>query len=388
MAQNQSLEIVTRREILGLVAVGAAIGVIGVALVALGLLPMRAGLAGTLLLFIIVFFGHLQWRYGPLRSAVRRIDSEDFEGALELLESYLASSTDRAGRPRQLAQVLKASCLFYLELYDAAIELSSDVLKNADCESLRFFAQNNLVSCYICQSKPLKANSERSKILTMGVTNDAKREALINIGLCYMNAEFFREAVETWDEALKLFPDDEQKAYVLGFQAACYNRIRSYDSALERVAEARALGPRAALTRAILLDNNAFALANKKERLDEALSMVHEAFSLKIPAAGPHLHMTSGEVHYARGEFDEALAELRAAIDRIAPRDKNSHQKAYLTLGKILQAQGKPDEAREALNKAISIDPTKTLAVHAQQVLRDPGTYNTAVSKPGQVLKT
>ena len=388
MNRDHLIEIVTKREIMGLVAVGVGLGLIGAIITLLKLVPTQTGIAGTVLAFVVVFLGHMQWRYGPLKTAVAQISDEDFDNALVTLEGYLAKGFDRQGRPQSLAKILKASCLFYQEKFEEAIELSTDVLKNTDCNHIKFFAQNNLVSCWICQKKPLKANSERAKILTMSVSNDAKREALVNVGLCYMNNEFFREAAETWDEALKLFPDNEQKAYILGFQAACYNRIRSYDSALEKVTEANGLSPRAALTKAILLDNEAFALANKKEDLDRALQLCKDAFALKVPAAEPHLHMSLGEVHYARGEFDLALEELNCALQKIAKRDKNSHQKAYLTLGKIHQARGNLDEAKEALNQAISIDPSKTLAVHAQQILRDPETYNTAVSKPGQVLKT
>ncbi len=386
MSQDHQIEIVTKQEIMGLVGIGAGLGVLGALVTLLKLVPTQTGIAGTVLAFVFVFLGHMHWRYGPLKKAVGQISDEDFEGALSTLDGYLAKSFDRKGRTQDLAKVLKASCLFYQEKLDEAIEMSNDVLKNADCAHIKFFAQNNLVSCWICQHKPLKANSERAKILTMSVSNDAKREALVNVGLCYMNMEFFREAAETWEEALKLFPDNEQKAYILGFQAACYNRIRSYDSALERVAEAKGLSPRAALTKAILMDNEAFALANKKEDLDRALQLCKDAFALKVPAAEPHLHMSLGEVHYARGEFDLALEELNCALAKIAKRDKNSHQKAYLTLGKIHQARGNIEEAKEALNQAISIDPSKTLAVHAQQVLRDPETYNTAVSKPGQVI--
>lgn len=387
MNQSHSIKIVSSREVAILVAIALCLGLLGTTITLLGLLPMQTGIAATILLFLLVFLGHVKWRYGPLKTAVSSISAGDFHYAQNLLEQYLSKSFDRMGRSRDLARVLRASCLFYLEEYEEALEISQKVIKSSDCDSIQFFAQCNIASCCICLQKPLKANSERDKILTMSMSKDAKREALINIGLCYLNFEFFKEASETWEEALELSPDNEERAYILGFQSTCANRVRDYTKALEKVSQAKKLSARANLTKAILMDNEAFALANKKEELDKALQLCKDAFALGVPVAEPHLHMTLGEVHYARGEFDLALEELQCSLNKIAKRDKNSHQKAYLTLGKIHQARGNQAEAQEALNQAISIDPSKTLAVHAQQILRDPASYNTAVSSPGQVLQ-
>jgi len=380
MNANKQLNVFSTKEIGKLV--GSAIVLVIVALIIswLKLLPVKTttGIAG--LLFIMLCLGCAKYRYIPIKKSIGLIDDGKFEEALAILDNYLNRKANSASNGEIVANILKASCLFYLEKFEEAIELSQAIIKDTNNEEIIFLTRNNLISSAIAILKPMKAKSEVTKLLTMDISDSSKRDALVNIGLCYMNAEFFKEAVDVWDEGINLSKSDEQKAHLLGLQSACHNRLKKYTLALEKIEETVNLKKETDLTKAILFDNEAFALANKGERLDDALQLCLDGFALNVKAAEPHLHMSLGEVRYARGEFDEAIKELDTAITKITSRDRNSHQKACLILGKIYQAQGKNAEAEEAFNKAIAIDPEKTIAQQAQQIMAKPE-LNTAFYK-------
>lgn len=384
---SNRLSVFSKQEMIKLAGSAIILCIAGMATAWLRLLPVKTAIGITGLLFIVLCLGCAYMRYIPLNKAIGLLSDGEFEKALATVEKYLSHKSNSTGNGACVAKVLKSNCLFYLEKFEEAASLSTEILKTSENEEILFFARNNLISCSIALVKPMKANAEITKLLTMDVTDTSKRDALTNIGLCYMNAELFKEAIDTWNEALNLSEDGEHKAHMLGLQAACLNRLRKYDEALDKLTVAKSQTIETNLTQAIIYDNEAFALANKKERLDEALELCKKGFALNVPAAEPHLHMSLGEVHYARGEFTVAVEELEYAITKISDRDKNSHQKAYLILGKIYQAQGKDKEAEEALNRAITIDPEKTIAQQAQQIIAEPEVYNTALYKASDLEK-
>ena len=384
---SNKLSLFSKQEIVKLAGSAVILAVAGMTVAWLKIIPEKTAIGIIGLLFVMLCLGCAYFRYIPLNKAIGFLSDEDFDKALETVDKYLSQKSNATGNGALVANILKANCLFYKEQFEEAAALSTKILKTTETEEILFFARNNLISCSIAMTKPMAANAEVTKLLTMNVTDSSKRDSLTNIGLCYMNSEFFKEAISTWDEALNLSIDDEHKAHVLGFQAACLNRLRKYDEALDKISETKSMTIETNLTQAIIYDNEAFAFANKRERLDEALELCKKGFALKVDAAEPHLHMSLGEVHYARGEFSLAIEELEYAITKISERDRNSHQKAYLILGKIYQAQGKEKEAQEALNRAISIDPEKTIAQQAQQIIAEPEVYNTALYKPSDLAK-
>jgi tetratricopeptide (TPR) repeat protein len=384
---NNRLSVFSTKEVVKLAGSAIILALGGMSLAWLRLVPVKTAIGVTGLLFIMLCLGCAYLRYIPLNKAIGLLADGEYDKALATIEKYLSHKSNASGNGALVAKVLKSNCLFYLGKFEEAAEISTEILKSTDNEEILFFARNNLISSLIELTKPMKANSEVTKLLTMDVTDTSKRDALTNIGLCYMNSEFFKEAINCWNEALNLSEDGEHKAHMLGLQAACLNRLRKYDEALEKLEEAKSQTIETNLTQAIIYDNEAYALANKNERLDEALELCKKGFELKVSAAEPHLHRSLGEVHYARAEFAAAVEELKYAISKIAKRDKNSHQKAYLILGKIYQAQGKDKEAEEALNWAISIDPEKTIAQQAQKIMAEPEVYNTAFYKVSDLEK-
>ena len=80
----------------------------------------------------------------------------------------------------------------------------------------------------------------------------------------------------------------------------------------------------------------------------------HAAEPEPAPANDPHFEdLSKGEAHAEAGEYQEALA----CFMRILESDSN-HSEAYNNVGAVCWQLGKPDEARNFLEKALQCDPT------------------------------
>lgn len=97
--------------------------------------------------------------------------------------------------------------------------------------------------------------------------------------------------------------------------------------------------------------NNAAALAaERKVRLDEALTWARKAISL-APQNSSYLG-TLGMVHNARGETGEAVKILEQVAMSKAPRAE-----ALFVLGELREREGRKDAAADAYRRALTIEP-------------------------------
>ena len=93
-----------------------------------------------------------------------------------------------------------------------------------------------------------------------------------------------------------------------------------------------------------------YTLANRTERYDEALELIQRALAIK--PNDPAIRDSLGWVLYKRGEYDEALSHLRAAMNTMPDPEVAAH------LGEVLWATGKEDEARSIWQDAIDNNPS------------------------------
>jgi len=93
-----------------------------------------------------------------------------------------------------------------------------------------------------------------------------------------------------------------------------------------------------------------YTLANRTERYDEALELIQRA--LEIKPNDPAIRDSLGWVLYKRGEYDEALGHLRAAMNTMPDPEVAAH------LGEVLWATGEEDEARSIWQNAIDDNPS------------------------------
>lgn len=89
------------------------------------------------------------------------------------------------------------------------------------------------------------------------------------------------------------------------------------------------------------------------ERLDEAEQACRKALEMDPHAVNALL--TIGWIRHSQNRDDEAMAMFR----RVLEEGRGTHDApAWLSIGKLLRRQGKFEEARRAIEKALAIDPT------------------------------
>jgi tetratricopeptide (TPR) repeat protein len=303
---------------------------------AMGMLPIKQAVALGVTIFLLGLIFHMVWRYKPLNEAAALLDEGRFAAAQYVLQGYLSKPLHRGGRARRRALFLHAQASWYLGETEQALEDVNTLLEKSDGPLLEVLCRNLEVACYVQMRKPLKVHETMRILLAVdGMTERQKWESRIHVAICAMNEELFHDAIEFLEAAEKACNDNTRKAYIFGMLAACYNRVKDYMRALGAVQDGRKLGPEDALTRSLLLDNFAFAKANLKQDLEEALTACEEGLALNVQAALPHLHTSRGEVYYAMRDFDNALKDLELAIAELPERDKNARQKAWFIKGKI-----------------------------------------------------
>ncbi|MDZ7372987.1 MAG: tetratricopeptide repeat protein [candidate division KSB1 bacterium] len=154
-----------------------------------------------------------------------------------------------------------------------------------------------------------------------------------------------QEAVEFFEKASRLDPDDED--FLLGL-AAAYDELRQYDrsdSLYRRLLERNPDHPTA-------LNNYAYSLSLRGERLEEAFQMAHEAL-LAEPRNGAFLD-TMGWILYRMGRYGEALEYIRKASEL-----RSDSPEVFEHLGEVLEKLGNLEQARQAWQRALELDPTR-----------------------------
>jgi tetratricopeptide (TPR) repeat protein len=124
---------------------------------------------------------------------------------------------------------------------------------------------------------------------------------------------------------------------------------------------------------AVLIPNS--TAANRAVNLPEFVNVPYDALlRIDVPALAYYRHALRGARLRTQGKFNEALAELDAAV-KLRPDFQHAHVEAAVALTK----QGRRDEALARLNKALSLDPKNSRAHgHAGIVLAQSGKLDEA----------
>ncbi len=171
----------------------------------------------------------------------------------------------------------------------------------------------------------------------------ADREFLANV-LCAMDD--YEAAVQ--ELALLLSevdaPEDRHRVYTALGNA--YTRLERYPEASQALQEAAQIRPDYATVHAL-----AHAL-EREGRLEEAVPWFEKRLQLE-PSAGAHLEL--GMIYAKVGENDSAIEQLEQALQAGLPQDRQLV--AYKQLGFLCQQSGRYRQARQALEKALELDP-------------------------------
>jgi len=158
--------------------------------------------------------------------------------------------------------------------------------------------------------------------------------------------ERYDEALENYDKFLGYRPEDESAA--LG-RAELLLRMDRVDDAVLQYRKAVKRWPDSSMS----LNALGYTLADRTEEYKEAEKLIRKA--LKYDPESPAIIDSLGWVLYKRGKYEEALAALQRAYDKLDDPEVASH------IVEVLDALDEQDEALAVLEAAESKDPDSAM---------------------------
>lgn len=150
------------------------------------------------------------------------------------------------------------------------------------------------------------------------------------------------EALEVLNQALDSFPEDSNLRYARAMLREQNGDIAGMEADLRSVLEREPQNP-------IALNALGYTLADRNERLNEALIMIGTAMS--IDKTNPAIMDSMGWVLYRLGKLQEALAFL------VQSYDLNKDPEIAAHLAEVLMVTGQTREAKIIMTRAYRIDP-------------------------------
>jgi len=172
-------------------------------------------------------------------------------------------------------------------------------------------------------------------------------------GLIAFNAEEYAAALSLFVRAETLAieegKDEELNAQFYFWLGACAERIKDFDQSEQYFLNAIARQPDHADSHNYL----AYMHADRGVKLEMALD--HVGVALAVEPDNPAYLDTRGWIYYHQGEYDLALADIKAAAEEL-PDDSTITDH----LGDIYAAMGDMEKALEQWRISLSIDPSNT----------------------------
>ena len=229
--------------------------------------------------------------------------------------------------------------------------------------SIEYFAKNNSTAEEYFSKAEVYADTSRTAFYQIGYTyfeqgNIVKSRNTFDKGLKiypddYLLNYFYgltlqrdsrnKEAIKYYEKAHQLSPKDIQ---IMGTLAMAYNTEKMYMESDEMYEDALFLDPDNALT----LNNYAYNLSVRNEKLEKALSMAKKAIA-KEPENSSYLD-TIGWIYFRLGEFDDAVFYISKAISK-----NGSNAVLQDHLGDIYFSMHDYDNAVKYWKKALELSP-------------------------------
>lgn len=170
------------------------------------------------------------------------------------------------------------------------------------------------------------------------------------LGLLLVDAKRYPEALPELSRAAELEPKNEMAHFEWG---VALDRTGDFPKAAEQFYKVLELNPKHAEAANYL----GFSLADRGEKLDEALRLVQIAVSLE-PDNGAYVD-SLGWVHYRQGRFEEARKELEHAVALMSGKDGKGagDPVVHEHLGDIYGRLGQRELARREYRSALKLDP-------------------------------
>ncbi len=176
------------------------------------------------------------------------------------------------------------------------------------------------------------------------------------------------DAKEALDFGLERFPNNTELLYNRGLLATQMELLSLHESDMRRLIE---IEPENAHAYNAL----GYTLADKTDRLDEAIALITKANDL-LPD-NPFILDSMGWVHFRLGNNSEALKFLKQALEGRQDPEIAAH------LGEVLWIIGKPEEARDIWNKGQQWEPENSLLLDTIKRFSDSqSSYQPGIDTP------
>jgi tetratricopeptide (TPR) repeat protein len=205
-------------------------------------------------------------------------------------------------------------------------------------------AQNGIVQIYILSKQPEKALKH---IRNMRLTDTKNRQVyfLMEVEL-FNRTEQYESSLGVLNEALEAYTDNTDLRYSRAMVSEQLGDIRQLEEDLGYIIEK---DPK----NATALNALGYTLADRTERLDEALELIQKArlISPKDPAITDSL----GWVYFKMGRIEESLKLLEDAYKAFPDPEVAAH------LGEVLWESGQFNKAREIWQEGLKKQPTSKI---------------------------
>lgn len=157
-----------------------------------------------------------------------------------------------------------------------------------------------------------------------------------------INADYEQRAQAVLDNALATYPDDIDLLFARTLLSERQGDMPLVEKDLRHIIRLDPDNSRA-------MNHLGYALTVRTDRYDEALTLIQRA--IEITPDDPAIIDSLGWVQYKMGQFDEALANLRAAYAAFPDAEVAAH------LGEVLWIMDDRDEAMEVWREALERQP-------------------------------
>jgi len=268
-------------------------------------------------------------------------ETRDYEKAVEFLEKAIDKNVDNL-----TAKICLALSYQSLEKNDLALSQFNAVFKeNESLNSLRFDYANLLAD----MSKNTEAIAEYKKYAA--AYPDDKR-VYKNLGIVYQRQKDYKNAISNFEKSIALDAKDDE---IVKSLAACYHFEKDYEKALKLYDEILISEPNDIETKT----NKAIALHAMKN-YEDAIAMYNDILTQKdselIQNNLTDALVSQGKIELEKQNYSNATDTFIKAISR-----GTKDSEAYFGLARAYRACNNNEKATEYYEKAISLNPEKTL---------------------------
>ena len=186
-----------------------------------------------------------------------------------------------------------------------------------------------------------------STLKTVARSHSNWPEVHIAMGDLLRQQQNFEEAVDAYDAALKLYPENRAANWAAYYmRGIALERSKKWDRAEEDFRKALELNPE----NPGVLNYLGYSYLDRGENLPEARRLIEMAFE-KNPTDG-YIMDSLGWAMYVMGEYDNAVEHLEKAVEA-APADATINEH----LGDVYWQVGRTNEARFQWERALTLDP-------------------------------